>query len=53
MDSRVYKAVKGKMRKAHYEAGGTPDMWRGASNVHRDKKKQNNKYKCRETREEE
>jgi hypothetical protein len=53
MNENVYKRIKGSIRKDHYESGGTPAMWRGASNKHTDKKKQNNKYKCRETREEE
>ncbi len=53
MNENVYKRIKGSMRKDHYDSGGTPSMWRGDSNVYKDKKKHNDKYKCRETREDE
>lgn len=53
MDAETYKIVKRKMREDHYNSGGTPSMWRGVSNVYKNKKKEHNKNKCREYREEE
>ena len=47
MDEKHYKMIKGTIRKDHFAAGGTPTDWRGISNVYTDRKKRENKEKCR------
>lgn len=47
MDEKLYKLIKGTIRKNHYEAGGTPSDWRGISNVYTNRKKKENKETCR------
>ncbi len=41
------KATKAAARKAHFEAGGTLAMWRGAAHTFTDRKKAANKNACR------
>ncbi len=41
------KAAKAGRRKAHFEAGGTLAMWRGAAHTFVDRKKAKNKKACR------
>ena len=38
-------------RKAHFDAGGTPGMWRGRASCFRDRKHVANKQACRNFRE--
>jgi hypothetical protein len=47
MDKKLYKLIKGEMRKNHFANGGTPQDWRGSCSVIPDKVKQHNKEKCR------
>lgn len=41
------KAVRGLERKAHFEAGGTVEQWRGRKQVTTDRRKQASKQACR------
>ncbi len=41
------KAQKAAMRKAHFENGGSTNLWCGKSNAHTDRKKRANKKACR------
>lgn len=41
------KAQKAAMRKAHFENGGSTNVWCGKSNAHQDRKKRANKKACR------
>lgn len=42
------KAQKASLRKAHFESGGSTNLWCGKSNAHKDRKKQANKKACRQ-----
>lgn len=41
------KAQKASIRKAHFEAGGSTNVWCGKTNAHTDRKKRANKKACR------
>ena len=41
------KSTQGAMRKAHFENGGTTTTWRGRAATFPDKKKVNDRNKCR------
>ena len=41
------KAAKAAQRRAHFAAGGTLAMWRGAAHTFADRKKKANKRACR------
>jgi len=43
----LMKADKAAKRKAHFAAGGTLAMWRGAAHTFADRKKKANKRACR------
>lgn len=43
----LYQAVKGALRKRHFESGGDTASWRGRANVYVDRKKKANKQACR------
>ena len=41
------KAIRGLEREQHFASGGTLEAWRGRSGFTIDRKKKNNKNKCR------
>ena len=42
------KAQKASLRKAHFENGGSTNLWCGKSNAHSDRKRASNKKACRQ-----
>lgn len=41
------KRIRGAERRMHFEAGGTPEAWRGRSWTTRDRRKESNRKACR------
>jgi len=44
----INKAQKASLRKAHFENGGSTNLWCGKSNAHSDRKRASNKKACRQ-----
>lgn len=42
-----HRGAMGLIRKAHFEAGGDVASWRGRASVQTDRRKQENKRRCR------
>ena len=47
MNDQTINNHKASARREHFARGGTPGMWRGLSKVFKDKRKEDNKDKCR------
>lgn len=47
MEKNTRSTQKGSARREHFERGGTPSMWRGSAKTFTDKRKRDNRNKCR------
>jgi hypothetical protein len=52
MSENTRNMEKDSARRHFFENGGTPSMWRGSKRVFKDRKKETNKYACRDNKEE-
>lgn len=51
MSESTRKMEKGSARRQFFENGSTPSMWRGSKRIFKDRKKERDKYACRDSRE--
>lgn len=51
MSENTRKMEKDSARRNFFENGGTPSMWRGSKRIFKDRKKEKDKYACRDNRE--
>ena len=47
METNTRNMEKASARREHFERGGTPSMWRGSAKTFTDKRKHDNRNKCR------